>query len=74
MIKKWQIYETDNEKVQDLIDKYDLNLLLATVLVNRNILETENVDKFMKPRTKDFHDPFLMPDMESAVNKILESN
>ena len=73
MIKKWQIYETDNEKVQDLIDKYDLNLLLATILVNRNILETENLDKFLKPTRKDFHDPFLMPDMESAVNKILES-
>ena len=73
MIKKWQIYETDNEKVQELIDKYNLNLLLATIMVNRNILETEKLDKFLKPTRNDFHNPFLMPDMEIAVNKILDA-
>ena len=73
MIKKWQIYETDSQKVQELIDKYNLNLLLATILVNRNILETENLDKFLKPTRNDFHDPFLMPDMEIAVERILKA-
>ena len=73
MIKKWQIYETDSQKVQELIDKYNLNLLLATILVNRNILETENLDKFLKPTRNDFHDPFLMPDMKIAVERILKA-
>ena len=73
MIKKWQIYETDSQKVQELIDRYNLNLLLATILVNRNILETENLDKFLKPTRNDFHDPFLMPDMEIAVERILKA-
>ena len=73
MIKKWQIYETDSQKVQELIDKYNLNLLLATILVNRNILETENLEKFLKPTRNDFHDPFLMPDMEIAVERILKA-
>ena len=73
MIKKWQIYETDSQKVQELIDRYNLNLLLATILVNRNILETENLEKFLKPTRNDFHDPFLMPDMEIAVERILKA-
>ena len=73
MIKKWQIYETDSQKVQELIDKYNLNLLLATILVNRNILETENLDKFLKPTRNDFHDPFLMPDMKIAVERIFKA-
>ena len=73
MIKKWQIYETDSQKVQELIDKYNLNLLLATILVNRNILETENLEKFLKPTRNDFHDPFLMPDMKIAVERILKA-
>ena len=73
MIKKWQIYETDSQKVQELIDKYNLNLLLATILVNRNILETENLEKFLKPTRNDFHNPFLMPDMKIAVERILKA-
>ena len=36
MNKKWQIYETDETKVSELQEKYGLNKLLATILVNRN--------------------------------------
>ena len=37
MNKKWQIYETDFESVEKLKEKYKLNTLLATILVNRGI-------------------------------------
>ena len=37
MIKKWQIYESNNEKIEEISQKYNLNKLLATILVNRNI-------------------------------------
>ena len=41
MNKKWQIYETDEAKVRELVDKYKINELLATILVNRNIINKD---------------------------------
>ena len=73
MVKKWQIYETDNEKVNELIKKYNLNLLLATILVNKNITDEKVLNKFLHPTRKDFYNPFLMPDMDLAIDRILKA-
>lgn len=73
MSKKWQYYNNINiEEVEKLKQKYQINNLLATILVNRNITE-EKVEIFLNPTRHDFHDPFLMPDMEKAVDRILQA-
>ena len=72
MTKKWQIYESNNEKIEEISKKYNLNKLLATILVNRNIEENQ-IETYLNPNRKNFHDPFLMPDMEVAVNRILKA-
>ena len=73
MNRKWECYETNSEKVQELIEQYQLNPLLATILVNRHIESKDEMDKFMYPTRNDFHDPYLMPDMEKAVNRIIKA-
>ena len=76
MTKKWQIYETNTEKqekVKELEENYQINKLLATILVNRNITEPEKLKIFLHPTRNDFHDPFLMPDMEKAVTRIKQA-
>ncbi len=39
MNKKWEIYQTNEEKVEELQEKYKLNRLLSTLLTNRGIIE-----------------------------------
>lgn len=73
MNKKWQIYETDETKIQELQDKYKINKLLATILANRNITKQEEIELFLKPTRNDFHDPFQITDMEIAVKRIIEA-
>ena len=73
MNKKWQIYQVDNEKVEEIVKKYGINKLLATILVNRNITEEEQINKFLKPKRNDFYDPYKMPDMKIAVQRILKA-
>ena len=73
MNKKWECYEIDNEKIKDLVSKYEINELLARILVNKNIVEKDEINVFMNPTRKDFHDPFLMPDMEVAINRLLKA-
>jgi len=70
MNKKWQTYETNIEEVSKISNKYSINKLLATILYNRNIIEDEQIKTFLNPTRNDFHNPYLMPDMEKAVNRI----
>lgn len=67
MIKKWQIFNTNEDEVKELVNKYNINPLLATILVNRGFTQTESLDKFLKPTRNDFHNPFLMPDMKKLL-------
>lgn len=73
MRKKWFFLDADKEKIEEISQKHNINKLLATVLVNRKIIEKEKIEKFLKPTRHDFHDPFLMPDMEIAVKRILKA-
>ena len=72
MNKKWQIYETDENEVKRISEKYNINRLLASILINRKIKE-EKIDIFLNPTRQNFHDPFLMPDMNIAVERIINA-
>lgn len=72
MNKKWQIYETDEVEIDKISQKHNLNKLLASILINRDIKE-EDIEVFLNPTRKNFHDPFLMPDMEIAVQRIIKA-
>jgi len=73
MTKKWQIYQVENEKVEELEKNYNINKLLATILVNRGIIEEKQIEKFLKPKRSDFYNPYEMPDMEIAVKRIVKA-
>ena len=70
MNKEWNICDINENKVEEISKKYNLNRLLSTILVNRNIIEKDNIDLFLNPTRNDFHDPFLMIDIKPAINRI----
>ncbi len=72
MNKKWQVYTSNEEEINKIVEKYNLNRLLATILVNKKIRE-EDMETFLNPTRKNFHNPFLMPDMEIAVERIIKA-
>lgn len=73
MNKKWQYYETDEQLVNEIAEEYNMDILLAKILVNRRIVEKEDIRIFLNPTRENFHNPFLMPDMEKAVDRILNA-
>ena len=73
MNRKWECYEIDENKVKELTEKYQISNILARILTNKGITEKEKIDLFLNPTRKDFHDPFLMPDMEVTVDRILKA-
>ena len=70
MKSKWVYYNLNEEKIREIETKYNINRLLATILVNREI---EDIKQYLEPKRTDFHDPFKMPDMEKAVERIIKA-
>ncbi len=73
MKKKWSFYEVEQEKINEISNKYNITKLLAQILVNRGITEEKEIRTFLEPTRNDFYDPFLLPDMEKAVDRIIEA-
>ncbi len=73
MKKKWEYYISDEKQIEEIQEKFEVTRLLATILANRGIVEEDKIRKFLEPTREDFYDPFLMPDMKVAVNRIIEA-
>lgn len=56
--------------VAALSEKAQIPEPLATILIQRGIHTAEEADHFFNPRIEHLHDPFLMKDMEKAINRI----
>ena len=74
MNKKWELYEYNEKDVKDIALKYNISEILATILINRNIVKSDkDVKTFLEPTRYDFHDPYIMPDMQKAVDRIMKA-
>lgn len=68
---RWNILPKPNPSViEPLVQGLGIEPTLAQLLVNRGITNFEQAKKFFRPSLTDLHDPFLMKDMEKAVNRI----
>lgn len=73
MNKKWEYYGKDEERVEQIQKEFGLSRLLSTILVNKGLEDRQEIELFLNPTRKDFHDPYLMPDMEIAVKRIIKA-
>ena len=73
MNKKWECYQNDEEKVEKISKEFNVSPLIAAILANKGLESKEEIEKFLNPTRKDFYDPYLMPDMEIAVNRIIKA-
>lgn len=60
-------------QVQDLVRDLDVVRIVAEILVKRGYADTESAKQFLNPRLSSLSDPFLLPDMETAVWRILKA-
>lgn len=72
MNKKWQFASINLEEAKRISEKFNINLITAKAITNKN-LSDEEIKVFLEPTRDDFYDPFLLPDMEKAVDRIIEA-
>lgn len=73
MIYKWNyepLTQKEKENRDELADKLKINPALCEILVKQGVVSEEDAQKFFHPNLKDLHDPFLLPDMDKAVDRI----
>lgn len=73
MLKKWETYNVDNDAVVRLAQKNNISLLLARILINRGIDTDEKIKKFLYPSLDDLYNPYMLNDMEIAVERIVKA-
>ncbi|MGZ3814631.1 MAG: single-stranded-DNA-specific exonuclease RecJ, partial [Mucilaginibacter sp.] len=71
MNKRWSVREKpDNEDVIKLAGELTIDTVLSTLLIQRGITNYEDARHFFRPDLRHLHDPFLMADMERAIERI----
>jgi len=71
MEKRWVVKTpADPSVTSSLAKELKVSALLASLLVNRGISTYEDAKSFFRPELSMLHDPFLMKDMDKAVERI----
>ena len=73
MISKWNYLPFTSEQssiAADLAKHLKNCQAISRLLVLRGIKSIEEADKFLNPSMSDLHDPFLMQDMDKAVDRL----
>ena len=73
MNKKWEVNEADEILINKISDEFNVSRLVASIIANKGLKDSSEIEVFLHPRRSDFHNPFLMPDMEIAVNRIIKA-
>src|SRR6187549_2479159 len=71
MVKRWLYKEIPvKESVEQLSSAINTNVYLTSILLQRGIIDYNSAKQFFRPSLSDLHDPFLMKDMEKAVDRL----
>lgn len=71
-MEKWFI---KNKKPDKIIDykKFDLNMILYKILINRGITSEEEIERYLKPSMENLNTALLLPDLIKASNLIFSA-
>ncbi|HPE87218.1 MAG: single-stranded-DNA-specific exonuclease RecJ [Bacteroidales bacterium] len=71
MLKRWVVKEYgETEAVTKLSRELGIDSVLANLLVQRGITDFNGAKRFFRPELSHLHNPFLMKDMDKAIDRI----
>ncbi len=74
MEKKWVKTEMADAKiVAELAQDMNISPVLLRILASRDVTNLESAKRFFRPKLDDTHDPFLMKDMDKAVERLTQA-
>lgn len=74
MIKEWIVkHRPEKNKIKALQDELNIHEILCALLLQRGIKNIVEARSFFRPELGGLHDPFLMKDMDKAVERLTQA-
>ena len=71
---RWTLKKkSSTDEVSQLANELSVDANIASLLVQRGIKTYQEAKEFFRPSLDDLHDPFLMQDMQKAVDRIIKA-
>lgn len=71
--KRWNILPYQKEKTNSLHEQLKVSPILCNILAQRGIENFEDAKAFFRPSLDELHSPWLMKDMQKAVDRIIDA-
>ncbi len=73
MKKLWKVNPVDRGLIEALARELGILPLTARLLINRGLVSADRASVFLRPELSHLHDPFLLKDMDLAVERIVSA-
>lgn len=74
MLYQWEFPDSvPQKKISEQAKNYNLHPVIAEILFRRRITSTDEIERFFKADFSQLYDPFLMRDMNKAVERIVKA-
>ena len=70
---RWSVAAAQPALAAEMAAVLNISPLLAQCVLNRGLYEPALATRFLEPRLKNLADPFLLPDMASAVDRLFQA-
>ena len=70
---RWVVRSSNKEKITQLVETIHVTPLVASLLVNRGLENPDEARAFLFNEKQEFHDPFLLKDMDKIVTRIKQA-
>ncbi len=71
---QWKIKEGCHKDIENSLTKeFGIHPLISQILARRDLLDMEEVRRYLLPSLNDLHSPFLMKDMKAGINRLLQA-
>ncbi|MDQ3061959.1 MAG: single-stranded-DNA-specific exonuclease RecJ, partial [Acidobacteriota bacterium] len=72
-MKRWTIQKHNHDEVKLLANALKVSPIVAALLISRGYETEEKAHRFLNPSIEHLHEPYLLKDMKTAVNRILKA-
>ncbi|MCX5749363.1 MAG: single-stranded-DNA-specific exonuclease RecJ [Candidatus Saganbacteria bacterium] len=69
--RQWHFYESDDLLTQDISKEFNISSTVSRAIINRGLKKKEDINDFLNPRLSSLKDPFEIPGMAKAVQRVL---
>jgi single-stranded-DNA-specific exonuclease len=70
MQKRWKILTAEESLIGSLQESLKINRTLCKILIQRGVNDFDKAKNYFRPQLAQLHDPWLMKDMQKAVDRI----